>query len=277
MAMDWFRSWHGAPTDHKWLVVARKAGTVPGIVSAVAWALFDYASQHNERGSIEGFDVETYAVFSGFDEATVQAIIDAMTDKAIIIDGRLAAWDKRQPKREDDSRERVRRYREKQRDSVDGNTTSRIVTQGNAPDRDSDTDTEKRERREAESTAAPDIDPDFGQAVTLMHKHVGTLTGFQLTEIQERIDQLRSMDCLPWFEMAVNEAISYNKRSWAYVRSILDRSIQQQKPPGSTRPNGGGHTRYRPSQSVMEALEEGIRIMEAGGHGTTSNHLTTVA
>jgi len=29
--MDWFRSWHGAPNDPKWLVIARKAGVAPGM------------------------------------------------------------------------------------------------------------------------------------------------------------------------------------------------------------------------------------------------------
>lgn len=41
------------------------------------------------------------------------AIVTALKEKNIIINDRLTAWDKRQPKREDDSRERVRRYRDK--------------------------------------------------------------------------------------------------------------------------------------------------------------------
>lgn len=124
---DWFRSWHGAPTDNKWLLIARKAGASPGIVSAVVWALLDHASQQNARGSISTFDVETYSTFSGFDEAQIEAIIKAMTDKGIIIDGRLASWDKRQPKREDDnSTDRVRALREKR------NAMKRDETHGNA-------------------------------------------------------------------------------------------------------------------------------------------------
>ena len=27
--MDWFRSWHGAPTDNKWLVIAKRAMEAP--------------------------------------------------------------------------------------------------------------------------------------------------------------------------------------------------------------------------------------------------------
>lgn len=110
--MQWFRSWHGAPTDAKWLLIARKAGVLPGVVSALYWALLDYASQHSERGSVEGFDVETYAAFSGFAEGDIQAAIHAMSEKGVIDkDMRIAAWDVRQPKREDDSTPRVRAHR----------------------------------------------------------------------------------------------------------------------------------------------------------------------
>jgi hypothetical protein len=29
--MDWFRSWHGAPTDPKWLLIAKRSETQAGI------------------------------------------------------------------------------------------------------------------------------------------------------------------------------------------------------------------------------------------------------
>lgn len=154
--MDWFRSWHGAPTDNKWLLIAKRAGVTPMMVSAVFWALLDYASQQEERGSVAGFDAETYAMWAGCDETDVIAIVNAMRAKGVITDGeRLAAWEKRQPRREDDSSERVRRHRDKQRQSVtDDNVTqcNDTVTHCNAPDKirsdqirletDGDTDTE---------------------------------------------------------------------------------------------------------------------------------------
>ena len=149
MSIDWFRSWHGAPTDNKWLLIGRKAGVAPGIVSAVAWALMDYASQNDQRGSIEGFDVETYSAFSGFDEVHIEAIITALTDKGMISDNRLVAWEKRQPNREDDTaaeRKRKQREREKPAPSDD---VSHNVTQCHEMSRlDKDTDTEsKKEAR----------------------------------------------------------------------------------------------------------------------------------
>jgi len=137
---SWFRSWHGAPTDTKWLSIARRAETTPATVAAVAWALLDYASQRPNRGSVDGFDVESYSAWAGLDESTVEAVFVAMKQKGIITNGRWASWEKRQPEREDDSAERVKRYRERQAQSVSHSNAS--VTHSNAPDTDTDTDTD---------------------------------------------------------------------------------------------------------------------------------------
>ena len=160
--MDWFRSWHGAPTDNKWLVIARRAGVQPVIVSAVFWALLDYASQQEDRGSVVGFDVETYALWAGVDEADILAVLDAMRAKGVISDGdTLAAWDKRQPKREDDSAERVRKHRQRKRDEPSESVTedsvtqcNADVTQGNAPDKIR-LDTEQRREEQSPADAVP--------------------------------------------------------------------------------------------------------------------------
>jgi hypothetical protein len=144
---DWFRSWHGAPTDNKWLVIGRRAGVAPGVASAVGWALMDYASQQDDRGSIDGFDVETYAIFSGWEEDAIHSVIVAMTEKGMIASGRLSAWEKRQPEREDaGAAERKRRQRERDMSNKEEVTqchaASRSVTQRHAP--------EERESREEE-------------------------------------------------------------------------------------------------------------------------------
>ena len=175
--MEWFRSWHGAPTDTKWLLIARKAKTVPGVVSAVAWALFDYASQNEDRGSVKGFDVETYATYSGFEEQTIANVIAAMLDKGLIdADERLSAWDKRQPKREDDSTPRVRKHRERQREEVTASQKAlqNDVTQCNAEEhkvtieqnREEQNRTEKRSGASA-GADAPVSDP-FAACLTYL-------------------------------------------------------------------------------------------------------------
>lgn len=96
--MDWFRSHHGAPTDAKWVMIARRAGTVPGVVAATWWQLLDYASQHPERGSIEGFDAEEWAAFSGWEQETIEAVLRACREKGMIDEqNRIVNWQKRQP------------------------------------------------------------------------------------------------------------------------------------------------------------------------------------
>jgi len=132
---DWFRSWHGAPTDPKWLGIARRAGIAPGIAVAIAWALMDRASQSEDRGSIHGFDAEGLAYFFGCEPDQVDAVVAAMTDKGMISEGRFTSWEKRQPKREDDSAKRVREHRERNRQQE-----KRDVTHCNAPDTDTDTE-----------------------------------------------------------------------------------------------------------------------------------------
>jgi hypothetical protein len=112
MSMDWFRSHHGAPTDPKWLLIAKRANVRPIHVIGTWWALLDYASQHSDRGSIDGFDTETFALFAGLEDEHVSRIVTTLRDKGLIIDGRIAQWAKRQPKREDEgAAERQRRHR----------------------------------------------------------------------------------------------------------------------------------------------------------------------
>lgn len=130
---DWFRSWHGAPTDPKWLGIAKRAGVAPGIAVAVAWSLMDRASQAEDRGSIDGYDAEGMAYFFGCEPDQVDAIVLAMSDKGMITAGRFASWEKRQPKREDDSSQRVREYRERKKQEAE-----RGVTQCNTPDTESE-------------------------------------------------------------------------------------------------------------------------------------------
>lgn len=116
--MDWFRSWHGAPTDNKWRVIAKKAGVLPGVVSAIVWALFDHASQQEDRGSIAGFDYETYSEFSGFDVTQCHAVSQALCDKGLIHNQKFISWEKRQIKKEDKTaseRKRNQRLRDKSR------------------------------------------------------------------------------------------------------------------------------------------------------------------
>lgn len=150
-AEHWFRSHHGAPTDKKWVVIARKAGTIPGIAAMIWWALMDHASQNSPRGSVARFDSEALDAFCGFDEGTTDRVMGVLRDRRMIeADDMLASWERRQPRREDPSAERVRRFRERQARPE----TTPPEPPRNAVKRDVtlETETETEEKREETDT-----------------------------------------------------------------------------------------------------------------------------
>lgn len=112
--MEWFRWYHGAISDPKWPLIARKSKQNIGTVVSIWAAILEHASQDEERGSIDGFDPEAIDALYGYEDGTCKAVVDAMADKLLIVDGCIASWRKRQPKREreDNSTARVRRHRE---------------------------------------------------------------------------------------------------------------------------------------------------------------------
>lgn len=155
MNMDWFRSWHGAPTDPKWLLIAKRSETFPGVVSAIVWALLDYASQNSaDRGNVEGFDAETYAAFSGFEETTVQRVIEAMKEKKLIDNGHLTNWKKRQSATGNVSTPRVQKHR---------NAMKRAETPRNA--REDKSRSEKKEDVVADAGEPPSENPERGKSL----------------------------------------------------------------------------------------------------------------
>ena len=121
--MEWFRWYHGACSDAKWPLIARKAHTTVGVVVSVWVALLEYASQDDERGSVEGFDCETFDALYGYSDGTCEAVLNAMVEKGLIEDGCICSWSRRQPQREREestNAERQRRYRERRRLERDG-------------------------------------------------------------------------------------------------------------------------------------------------------------
>ena len=97
--MEWLRWYHGAISDPKWPLIARKSGQNIGTVVSIWAALLEHASQDEERGSIEGFDPEAIDALFGYEDGTCEAVVAAMLSKDLIKDGCIASWTKRQPKR----------------------------------------------------------------------------------------------------------------------------------------------------------------------------------
>ena len=111
MTITWCRAHNGWTSDHKWPLIARKSGQPVGIVVSVFAALFDFASQAEDRGSVASFDPEELDTRYGYEDGVTASIVKALEAKGVITAGRLANWEKRQPKREDDSTERTREWR----------------------------------------------------------------------------------------------------------------------------------------------------------------------
>jgi hypothetical protein len=172
MACEWFRSWHGAPTDPKWRTVAKRAGVRPGDVTALVWLLLDRASQADERGSIAGYDAEVLADALGYEPSDVTGIISALHDKGVLVNSVFSGWEKYQPKREDQSAERTREWRNRRaansgkpeireenqqnRDAIERSVTHGDATEHNVTlDTDTDTDIGRKKDISLPSEARP--------------------------------------------------------------------------------------------------------------------------
>lgn len=149
--MQWFRWHHGSVTDAKFQLVARKSGaSVAEVVAVWAW-LLEAASSADDRGHIGSPDFEALDCAMGLEIGLCEKIFNTMTDRGLIdAEGRVAAWDKRQPKRERDenSNERVRKFRANFDNVTPCNAKEDHVTPCNASD--SHVTPRGEERREEE-------------------------------------------------------------------------------------------------------------------------------
>ncbi len=132
--MAWFR-WHeGTSSDPKFHLIARKSGQPVAFALAIWAMLLERASAAEVRGDVSGFDCESADAALGMPDGATQAIYDAMVAKGMVVDGRIAKWEERQPKKEDaTSTERVREHRAKQKAKFEfaSNEVKRQETQCN--------------------------------------------------------------------------------------------------------------------------------------------------
>ena len=139
---SWVRLWCDMPTDPKWRVIAKRSGRPISEVLAVFMHMMtnvganapNATANATERGVLTNWSDEDVAAALDIESEHVATIREAMQGKTL--DGnKVSGWEKRQPKREDNSAERAKEWRERNR------------TQPNAekrPDTDSDTDSESK-------------------------------------------------------------------------------------------------------------------------------------
>ena len=131
---DWFRSWHGAPTDPKWRTIAKRAGVKASVVVALVWTFMDRASQAEERGSFAGYDEETLADFLDCEPEQVRAVVDALNEKGVASDDVFCAWRKHQPTREDASGPRRQaEWRDRQKGATEPTPDQPEIVMDSAP------------------------------------------------------------------------------------------------------------------------------------------------
>lgn len=114
--MDWFRWHHGSVNDPKFQLVAKKAGCSVAEVIAVWASLLEAASMAEVRGNPGKPDFEAIECALGLEDGKASLIYAAMETRGLIEEGCIAAWEKRQVKRErdDNSVDRVAAHRKRQ-------------------------------------------------------------------------------------------------------------------------------------------------------------------
>ncbi len=110
--MDWYKIYHGLPTDPRLPVIAKRTGLTRAETLALWITLHDYASRQKPRGSLYGLDAEETAVLLEMDAQKTEAALDAFYEKGMIdIENNISNWAKLQYK----STERVRAHRARKR------------------------------------------------------------------------------------------------------------------------------------------------------------------
>jgi hypothetical protein len=156
--IDWFRWHHGSVTDPKFGLVARRARV--GLPTVVAiWAfLLEQASCAEVRGSIGGIDADSIDCMFGLEDGDCARVLEQMQARGLLEQGQICAWEKRQPKREDETaNDRKRRQREREHELKLSSVTSgesRNVTQGHAEVTAGHAREEKRREEEPKTKTA---------------------------------------------------------------------------------------------------------------------------
>jgi hypothetical protein len=161
MTNTWLRLWHDMPTDPKFRVIARKSGRpISEVLSVFVLMLTNASSNDVERGALLNWSDEDAAAALDLDPAHVTAIHAAMQGKTLDSD-KLSGWAKRQPKREDNSADRVKAFRERSKQPV--TQCNADVTHGNS--RLEETRGEKIPKtRDARENGGEDVDAAWQRA-----------------------------------------------------------------------------------------------------------------
>lgn len=122
---SWVRLWKDLPTDPKFRVIAKRAGRPLSEVVAVFVLMMTNA---DDDGAMD-WQADDVGAALDLEPEHVEAIHAAMQGKVLDANN-LTGWRKRQPKREDNSTERVREFRKRRETQCNADETQR-----NAPEK----------------------------------------------------------------------------------------------------------------------------------------------
>lgn len=150
--MNWLRLWHEMPTDPKWRTIARRSGqSISTVIAVYNFLLVNASANSDERGTLKNWTNEDVASSLDISEEDVAAVCREMQGRVLEGD-KLAGWENRQPKREDDSSERVKKHRQQKPNP--SNDPKRSVTQCNAQETDRNAPEEIQSREDKNTQGA---------------------------------------------------------------------------------------------------------------------------
>jgi hypothetical protein len=152
MSNSWLRLWHDMPTDPKFRTISKVSKQPLCAVIAVYLFMLVDASNASERGRTQAND-EDIASAVDLEIEQVELIRKAMQGR-VLDEDYLTGWDRRQPKREDNSSERSKTWREskKKEKEQERNRTQPNAEKRPEEDKDKDKDTEYKDQTTSSST-----------------------------------------------------------------------------------------------------------------------------
>lgn len=219
----WVRLWEDMPTDPKWRVISRRSGRpIAEVMAVFMFMMTNAGGNQKERGRLESWSDEDVSAALDIDSQHVESIREAMQGKTLEGD-KLTGWEKRQPKREDNSTSRVTAWRETQR-----NEMKRNVTHCNAPEekrRDSEQNTallSSNEDSGGSSEPPPqNSDPDEREILRWCQQAAGVEFSSGFGALMDAINAGASLDgrVLPLIRQLARDGPEF--KTWAYVAKAV--------------------------------------------------------
>lgn len=186
VVMEWFRWYHGSVNDPKFRVIAKKAGATVAEALAFWASVLEQASAAPDRGNPGKLDYESLECALELEEGCAARLHDQLKARGLIEadTGRIAAWDRRQPKRErdDNSAQRVKEHRERQK-----GVSNATVTPCNAIETQETPRGDKRREEKEEKTLSGKPD----DAVTVL-EHLNAKAGKRYRPVEANLRLIRA-------------------------------------------------------------------------------------